>query len=440
MLARSHTLCDPRLVETINKLVNPRHGIVRHIAEMPAFPDTPPLFVANTVMVNPIHFRTGPDAAREHVTGSSGAGLGRSECLWAAIGEAIERYSGSIYFDDDLLIATADELGTDAVAVDDFVLYGEEQYEAPSFPFARFKPELSRRWARGVRLLTGEPVLVPAQMVWLGYTMQAPHEYLLQSVSSGLGTGNSLENAIFAGLREVIERDAVLSHWLLRVPGRRITLSADQIALFPEGFGSLVDSPHAEVVLRLLENEFSIPVAFAIVQDRISRHIAIGAACHPELVSAICKATVEAWHTRYWALELERSKSGKLAPEDVTTFSAHVRYYRDPDHIENVEFLLNGAAHPVALTERFDGDFAAANRRMAMLLKEAGYDVIVIDVTTADVAEVGLHVARVLVPGLQPLYSGMGARSTDPKRLRKVARHLNRGEPIEINSAPHPFP
>src|SRR5262249_7739115 len=121
MLPRSHPLCDPRLVETIDKLVNPRHGIVRQIIEMPVFPDTPPLFVANTIMVNPMHFRTGGDPVREHVTGSSGAGLGRSECVWAAIGEAIERYSGSIYFDEDLLTATADELGGDAVAVDDFV-------------------------------------------------------------------------------------------------------------------------------------------------------------------------------------------------------------------------------------------------------------------------------------------------------------------------------
>jgi len=437
---RTHLDSDPRLERTIHRVVHPRHGIIRRIAEMPVFPDTPNLFIANAIMVNAMHFRVGLGGVREHPKLSSGAGLSRSECLWAVVGEAIERYSGSIYFDDDLRTATADELGADAVAVDDFVLYDEEQYETSGFPFCRYDRTLPRRWTKGRRLLTDEAIWVPAQMVWLGYGMIFPHENVVQNVSTGLAAGDSLEGAIFTGLREAVERDAFVSHWLLREPGVRISLSAEQIDSFPPGFAGLVRSPHAELVLRRMDNEFGIPVVCGILQDRISGAVAVGAACHPALRSAIYKATLEAWHTRYWGLELVHYRPGKLRPEEVSTFERHVRFYRDPENLEHIEFLLDGPAEPVDLADRYDGDRAAANRRMATALKAAGYDVITLELTTADVADLGLHVARVFVPGLQPIYCGTEVINMDRKRLGRFAQNLGRTGPVDINLAPHPFP
>jgi ribosomal protein S12 methylthiotransferase accessory factor len=53
----------------------------------------------------------------------------------AAIGEALERYSGSYIPSDRVVIASAAELGEDAVAPERFALFSDEQYGGPAFPF-----------------------------------------------------------------------------------------------------------------------------------------------------------------------------------------------------------------------------------------------------------------------------------------------------------------
>jgi hypothetical protein len=55
-------------------------------------------------------------------------------------------------------------------------------------------------------------------------------------------------------------------------------------------------------------------------------------------------------------------------------------------------------------------------------LAPKGFDVLVVDLTTREVAEVGFRVARVLIPGLQPLHEGHRFRFLGGKRLYQVPR------------------
>ena len=50
------------------------------------------------------------------------------------------------------------------------------------------------------------------------------------------------------------------------------------------------------------------------------------------------------------------------------------------------------------------GDPEKDLKKVLSLLESRGFDVLVVDLTTPDVREVGFRVVRVLIPGLQPLH------------------------------------
>src|SRR5262249_60338095 len=65
------------------------------------------------------------------------------------------------------------------------------------------------------------------------------------------------------------------------------------------------------------------------------------------------------------------------------------------------------------------------------------------EVTTPDTGEIGLGVARALVPGLHPLFMGYRNRALGGSRLWEVPRRLGRpGVTPETgdNPNPHPYP
>ena len=59
------------------------------------------------------------------------------EALAAALGEAVERYSASYVPEAELILASADELGDDAIAPSRFALFCDDQYDEPGFPYER---------------------------------------------------------------------------------------------------------------------------------------------------------------------------------------------------------------------------------------------------------------------------------------------------------------
>jgi ribosomal protein S12 methylthiotransferase accessory factor len=83
---------------------------------------------------------------------------------------------------------------------------------------------------------------------------------------------------------------------------------------------------------------------------------------------------------------------------------------------------------------------------LAALVAEAsgaGLDVIACELTTPDIAALGLSVVRVVVPGAHPLFMGYANRALGGTRLYTVPKRLGDdaltpGDPD--NPYPHPFP
>jgi ribosomal protein S12 methylthiotransferase accessory factor len=79
------------------------------------------------------------------------------------------------------------------------------------------------------------------------------------------------------------------------------------------------------------------------------------------------------------------------------------------------------------------------------MLREAGKEVVVVDITTPDIRDVGLHVVRVLIPGLVPLHGNHSFQYLGAPRLHEIPYIMGwdkQGWTPEagLNRMPHPFP
>lgn len=163
-------------------------------------------------------------------------------------------------------------------------------------PRAVKKLDLDARldWIEG-RVLGGESILVPLQSVTLDTTFTKPPIFDISS--NGLGAGNTLEEAIFQGFCEVLERDAEAA-WRRSGSDRRILLDT-----IPDR--TLVDritATGARIFLWDISQDIAA-IGCAIMEDPrepawrpLGMYQGFGAHVNPDV--AITRAIVEAAQTR----------------------------------------------------------------------------------------------------------------------------------------------
>jgi ribosomal protein S12 methylthiotransferase accessory factor len=377
----------------------------------------------------------------------SGAHPDEAGARAAAIGEALERYCGMFLPHSRLRAATARELGTSAVDPARFALFRADQLAEPGFPFAAFTDTTRTVFVEGESLVDGSPVFVPAELVFLGRVAPTLRS-IAYSTTSGLACGATRDEARLAALLELVERDAVMLAW-----NGKLSLPlfdwADDIAsvrlerkyFLPTGLRySVLDGS------RFL----GVPVAISVLHGpRGSRAaLALGAGCAPTARSAWLKALSESFGVYRWlCMEVAGAPDRPLPePGDVKTFDQHMLYYADEDRARLARFLdasttrtsLAGVPPLEGSTPR--EQIEAVVRR----LESHGVSAYAVDVTSPDVASLGLHVSRVITPELCALDVWHAARFLGGPRLYSAAQEAGflpaPLDPADVNPHPHPFP
>ena len=430
---------DPELQGILKRAVHGRGGIVRRIVEVPPCPRTG-LFVAAAQFPRPDYFRRNEPTAARCVDSSSGAGFTRSDALWATVGEAIERYCGSIYGPDELVWASSRQLGPLPMDLAPLIQVGRPEVVWPD-------PDAPRGWLPGLALQTGEAVWVPAQMSVLAYQFRDPREVLQQSDSTGLACGRDLASAALGGLCEALERDAFAAAWLLDAAPPRVRLSDRARGALRPGPRHALALLESEITLLSLGSRYGAHVMVCVLEPGGLGCGVVGAAASTSPLRAIEKALTEALHG--WSaagpLRAGRDPAAIDALEDAFD---HLLFYLQPDRFAVVRRMTRGTQtvcidsptgagtgrHPTA-----DGPAGSLSTLVAALAED-GLAPCLVDLTTADVRELGLRVVKVIVPGLQPLVFGPACSQVpDRRRLAMWARHWGCDEE-RLNPHPHPFP
>jgi ribosomal protein S12 methylthiotransferase accessory factor len=429
----------------LDRLVSAEAGIVRRVERFLAAPPEGGLVRAAAEVVVDERLL---GQSLEHLRGGGGGyGPTWEHARAAAIGEAAERYSAT-FVPDGLVAATAAELGPGALEPERFALFHPRQHVS-GFPFEPFTRSTRVRWARGFALPDGDPVDVPAQLVYLAWPPDPSEPRVAHATSNGLACGPTLEEALLGGLLEAVERDAFMLTWnarhsppLLewhRSPGLRAL--HDRFFAGTGGDYECVD----------LSWTLGVPVVAAVVRggDGVAAALCVGAAAAPTVEEAWLKALGEAFAVRVWAsLLLHAAPRREFAADfrDVTEFADHIHLYALPEHAHRARFLTaSRQRRDVADVAPLPGDRPLAQLdAVCALLAERGLRAYAVDVTAPDIGAAGLRVAKVIVPELCPLDVNHRARYLGGERLRCALRELGlRERPLElddVNPDPHPFP
>jgi ribosomal protein S12 methylthiotransferase accessory factor len=168
---------------------------------------------------------TPPRPGQVDTRGGAGADP-QIELAWVrAVAEGAERYANIVHAQEDFVVASAAELGDAAIDLDRLPRCSEAELANPRCPLRAPSKTEPMRWARGVSLISGRELHVPASFVHL-FVPTTPSERITFPISTGVAAHPSLAAALLGALCEVVERDAIALTWLARLPLPRIDLSA----------------------------------------------------------------------------------------------------------------------------------------------------------------------------------------------------------------------
>jgi ribosomal protein S12 methylthiotransferase accessory factor len=433
------------LREALPFLVDDRVGIVHHVEVVPREAGAPDFFHVAARAGNTQAF-----VRQANFANAGGASTDRRVAVAKAVGEAVERYCAAVFEVDELPLACRADAPFSCVAPGEFGLHSRAQYETPGFPWVPFDENTPVRWMAGIDLTRDERVHVPAAMVFMPYhfyrgTGDAP---IGQPISTGLACHVSRARAAIAGLCEVIERDAFTLMWQAALP--RAQLRVETLGDAAYDLVERFERTGSTVVLLDITTDIGVPTVLAVLQSEAPAAPALvfAAAADPDPDVAVRKSLEELAHTRRYSQQV-KSRLPRLAADpahgNVVDQVDHLNFWCDHAHRPLADFVF--ASH-----ERIDfdelptlatGEPARDLETLVARVREAGHRVVLCDLETPDVGDLGLHVVRVVVPGLHPLFMGYRLRALGGTRLWTVPQRLGfRGILPETgdNPVPHPYP
>ncbi|MDG6242822.1 MAG: YcaO-related McrA-glycine thioamidation protein [Methanolobus sp.] len=162
-----------------------------------------------------------------------------------------------------------------------------------------YSPQALIEWISGWDLCRKEEIMIPANAVYHPYDAPGRTLKLFRSNTNGLASGNTIEEAIFHGLLEVIERDALSIAEFNRNPGKEIILTEDD----GENYELLCRFTDNEIDVRLwaLPHDTAITTVVAVTDDirlRDAALLVMGAGTHLKPEIAVRRALTEAAQSR----------------------------------------------------------------------------------------------------------------------------------------------
>ena len=161
---------------------------------------------------------------------AGGKGADIPHMFVSTLGEAVERFLGSLAIyekAEEIEYGTIKQMasrGHNCLGPEDLPLFHEEQFKRGDLYYQRFTEDSFLGWIEGKRLLSGDAVWLPVQIVALFYSLHPEEDLVGYSTSGGLASHISTEEALFHGITELIERDAVNLRWVSRMPPEPIEL------------------------------------------------------------------------------------------------------------------------------------------------------------------------------------------------------------------------
>ncbi|MGW2512732.1 TOMM precursor leader peptide-binding protein [Streptomyces scopuliridis] len=398
-------LTPAQMLERYGSLVDPVTGIIKEIRRAPGSPEFVNAFLSGQNLAMRSGTLAGLRAGLRSLSG--GKGLTEAEARTSALGEAVERYSGTLQGDEPVIRDSFQALGEAAIhpnscqLFDDRQLRDRDRWNAAGSRLHHVPPAFDTHrptdWTP-VWSLTGQTRrLLPTSMLYFGEE-EAPDG--LCADSNGNAAGSSPEDALIQGFLELVERDAVALWWYNRTRQPGVDLDSfgePYIERLRDGYRTV----RREVWALDLTSDFGIPVIAALSRrtDKPAEDIVFGFGAHFDPRLALRRALTE---------------MGQLLPlvSEVTPEGGGYRI-TDPEPLEwwrhstaaNRPYLRADRGAPArgprdwsyTPTDDLREDVVAITE----LTRSRGMELLVLDQSRPDLE---FPVVKVIVPGMRPFW------------------------------------
>lgn len=233
----------------------------------------------------PVFTSIRPLAQKGAVSIYAGKGPTEIHAKVSSIMEAIERYSAEMQGSDETIVKCFDE--SDCINPENLILpnnsYDNEELE----------------WSKGYSIVTGEERYIPSNAIYHPYTNDKI-KHLFLSNTNGLASGNSLEEAIFHGMMEVVERDSWSLFESFRDNKREINCVNSENEYIRELIRKFSDA-NVSIKLIDLSSDNKIPTIGAVSEDLIFKDpalLTLGIGTHLDPEIAAIRAITEVAQSR----------------------------------------------------------------------------------------------------------------------------------------------
>lgn len=446
-----------------DRLVDARYGPIRAIMRESNVPFAMSMCLA-------------PDA------GASGHGRARtfSEADPVGIIETYERL-GSFPFDTPLLLERAyREVSDHALDPATLGAYTEEQLAHPDCQVLACTADTPMDWVWGHDLAAGEPLLVPAEVGFYRYELRYKRDWhaartarvaardareaghrperghlrkYFDDSSSGCAAGASLEEAALHSLLELAERDAFLLSWhrrtpLPRIPNASITDPENRSLI------DLIQTRGFDVHILVAKQDIDLPIVWVLAVNRKNAFPASfssgGSGANPH--TAIRGALREVAQLVTNKMEWNREEAERMLADPwlLVELEHHPQLYTIPEALPRVTRVLGGPeitvrdafpGWPDILRRASGGTVRGALDHLRELYANAGLDrIVLVDQSTREHNDVGVSVAKAIVPGILPMCFGHAQQRLGNLPRLTAALAGTPQENRKIPYDPHPFP
>jgi thioglycine synthase len=337
----------------------------------------------------PVYTAIRPAAAEGAVSIYAGKGATKQQAKASAMMESFERYSAEL--NDDHRQNFVRGIFKDSV----------DEYINPNsliLPNLLFDPQTSEmEWVRSTNLKDDQVVLVPANAVYHPYNPENTVK-IFQSNTNGLASGNRIEEAVFHGMMEVIERDAWSIFESKRDQKTEINCENTDNEIIINIL-NMFKEVGIEVKLVDLTADIKITTVAAVSDDTILKDpalLTLGVGTHLDPEIAVIRALTEVAQSRATQIHGTREDTvravfmRKAGYQRMKRINSH--WYGESDKSIELNELKNVSGRS------FKEDIETTKE----LLGNCGFeDILFVDLTRP---EIEIPVVRVLIPGME-LYS-----------------------------------
>ena len=433
---------DISLPNRLENLINPYFGVIKGIEKLDII--SIPKATANQPIIsfselsNYRLYQSGKETLISY-----GKGWSDKDSLYSAAGEAIERYSSYCWQPNKLI--RANRASVQGICPRKLAIYKDYQYQL--IPYVRYQDELILTWIKGEAVLSQKQIFLPALAIFSDWEESNKEPRIFEYTTSGLASGISQDMAFNNALLELVERDAFILFWMLRLKGKRLNVMSHPDSRVRDFAKSHEEVGFSFFLIQLpSDSPAKIVAAFLISKssNKLEPSVTMGLGASSSLAKAADRAVLELGQVFYLLREklkdaqvrniVENLMSGSLP---ITQPIHHGLYYCHEKAKDNIKFFIDCPVDKAPIWDS-DEDECKLSSNILTWISSMGGEVFMVDITPISLREINLYTVRALSTCLQPIHFGKNQERLESPRLKRILGEL-RMSYLTLNRNVHPL-